>query len=319
MVARCTEVMLELKEVRSLVTLAELGSLKLTAERLHLSAAAIHKQLKALEAELGVCLYEKFGHGLQLAQAADILLPYLRNLLAHYDGALLALGEWKGMKRGLVRIGAGPTLSSYILPVLLKKYERAHPDIDLMVESGNTTVLLERFRQAKLDLALLVSPELHESSDLIVEAAWPFEMVLVSGRAPAHRCRLADLKSQRFILFHKGSRMEEPIDRYFAAHGFEPRVLMRFDNAEAIKAMIKSGLGISMLPMWIVDADLRGGKLSLIQQEEPRLVSQIALVRRKTGYLAQAVRAFILEAQRLRWARPRLSMQPAERGPKAPS
>jgi DNA-binding transcriptional LysR family regulator len=238
-------------------------------------------------------------------------------MLAHYDGALLALDEWKGMKHGLVRIGAGPTLSSYILPVLLKKYQRAHPDIDLLVESGHTPVLLDQFRQAKLDLALLVSPELHESSDIFVEAAWQFEMVLVSGRRPAHHCRLADLKSQRFVLFHKGSRMEEPIDRYFAAHGFEPRVLMRFDNAEAIKAMIHSGFGISMLPMWIVDADLRDGKLSLIQQEEPPLVSQIVLARRKSGYLTQAVRAFISEAKRLRWTRPRLSTQPPERGPKA--
>jgi DNA-binding transcriptional LysR family regulator len=76
-----------------LVTLAELGSLKLTAERLHLSAAAIHKQLKALEAELGLCLYEKFGHRLQLAQVTDILIPHLRSLLAHYEGALVALDE----------------------------------------------------------------------------------------------------------------------------------------------------------------------------------------------------------------------------------
>ncbi len=310
------EVLLELKEVRSLVALAELGSLKLTAERLNLSAAAIHKQLKALESELGVCLYEKFGHRLQLAQAAEILIPRFRNMLAHYDGALLALDEWKGMKRGVVRIGAGPTLSSYILPVLLKKYQRAHPDIDLLVESGHTPVLLDKFREAKLDLALLVSPELHESSDIVVETSWQFEMVLVSGRTLAHPCRLADLRNQRFILFHKGSRMEEPIDRYFAAHGFEPRVLMRFDNAEAIKAMIHSGLGISMLPMWIVDADLRDGRLQLIQQEEPPLVSQIVLARRRAGYLAQAVREFIAQAQHLRWTRPRLSMQPVERAPK---
>ena len=74
-----------------------------------LSPGAIHKQLKALEQELGVLLYERVGRRLQLTQATEVVLPYLKEMLAQCDLALAALGEWRGMKRGLVRIGAGPT------------------------------------------------------------------------------------------------------------------------------------------------------------------------------------------------------------------
>ncbi len=298
---------MELKQLRSLVALSELRSISSVAERLHLTPAAIHKQLKILEDELGVRLYESIGRQLRLTQPAEVVLPYLKVLLAQCDSAVAALEEWRGMKRGLVRIGAGPTISSYILPILLKKFRKVHPGVELFVESGNTPVLLEGLDKGSIDLALVVSCDLLEAEEISVEAYWDFELVLVSHlRHPPRRPRLADLKGSRFILFRKGSRMQEPIDRYFAAYGFDPKVIMRFDNAEAISAMIRAGLGMSMLPMWIVDKELKQGRLTLIRQEEPPLISKIALIRRRSSYAPRAVQGFIAEARQLQWKNPRL-------------
>jgi len=297
-VKRATLSLVELRELRSLVAVSELGSISLAAEQLHLSPPAIHKQLKILEAELGVPLYEKVGRYLQLTQAAEVLLPYLKDLLAQYDSALSALEEWKGMKRGLVRIGTGPT--SYVLPIILKKFRRANPGVELLVETGNTPVLLEDLSRGSLDLALVVSADLVESGGFSVEASWDFELVLVSHlRQPPRQPRLTDLSNLPFILFRKGSRMEEPIDRYFAAHGFEPNVVMRFDNADFIKSMVRTGLGISMLPLWVVNRDVKEGRLSMIRQAEPPLYSKIALIRRKSSYVPRSVQAFIATARNL--------------------
>ncbi len=302
---------MELKELRSLVALAELGSITRTAERLHVTPAAIHKQLKVVEQELGIRLYEKIGRRLQLTQATEVLLPYVKALLAQYDSALSALEEWKGMRRGLVRIGSGHTLSSFVLPVLLKKFRRAYPDVELFVETGNTPVLLSGLENGSLDLSLIVSADLVESPGVTVEANWDFELVLVSHQPHgARRCRLRDLSRLPFILFRKGSRMQDPIDRYFAAHDFHPRVIMRFDNAEAIRAMIRTGLGIGVLPVWIVDEDLKQRRLELIQQQEPPLLSRIALVSRKSSYVARAVRSFIEMAQQIDWKTPRMTIRP---------
>jgi DNA-binding transcriptional LysR family regulator len=299
---------MEFRELRSLVALAESNSITLTAEKLCLSPSAIHKQLKSLEEELGVQLYEMVGRQLRLTQATEMMLPYLKEMLAQYDSALAILKEWSGMRRGLVRIGAGPTLSSYILPEILKRFRRVHPSVELIVETGNTPVLLERLGSGSLDLALLVSSDLLEGPAFSIEASWDFEMVLVSHRRQSPvQCRITDLKSSPFILFRKESRLEEPIDRYFAAAGLQPRVIMRFDSAEAIKAMIRTGLGISMLPMWIVDEDLRASRLSLIRQQEPPLRSKIALVARKSGFVSKTVRAFIADARNVQWKTPRLT------------
>ena len=79
----------ELSELRTLVVLSELGKLSLAAEHLHLSPPAIHKQLKKLEEELGVPLYEKTGRRLQLTQPAEVLLSYLKDMLAQLHSAPL--------------------------------------------------------------------------------------------------------------------------------------------------------------------------------------------------------------------------------------
>src|SRR5579859_6793293 len=170
-----------LRELRSLATLAELGSITRTAEKLYLTPPAIHKQLRCLQTELGVQLYEKVGRRLQLTPAAEIVLPYLRELLANYDAAIDALNEWKGVKKGLVRIGTGPTMSSYILPSLLKEFRRKFPGIELFVETGNTLALLEGLSKGSLDLVLIVSSGLPEEPTFSVEIEWPFEIVFVSS------------------------------------------------------------------------------------------------------------------------------------------
>jgi len=294
----CYRASVELKELRSLVALSELGSISLAAGKLHLSPPAIHKQLKILESELGASLYEKVGRRLQLTQAAEVLLPYLRELLAQYDSALLALEEWKGMKRGLVRIGTGP--SAYILPAILKKFRKKNPSVEVLVETGNTPVLLEGLSRGSLDLALLVSVDLVERQEFHLETSWDFEMVMVCHqRQPPLRPHLADLKHHRFILFRKGSRMEEPIDRYFTAHGFEPNVIMRFDNSEFMRSMVRAGMGIAMLPLWVVDRDLKERRLSRIRPAEPPLYSKIALVRRKSRFVPAPVQAFVQTARHL--------------------
>lgn len=299
---------MELRELKSLVTLAELGSITATAERLHLTAPAIHKHLKLLEAELGVSLYEKTGRSLRLTQAAQIILPHLKNVLAEYEAALLAVREWKGLKRGLVRIGAGPTFSSYTLPALLKEFQRLYPGIELYVETGHTPFLLDGLGRGALDLVFIVATELIETPELTVEARWDFEIVLVGKqRFSARRAALAQLQKLPFILYKQGSVFENLIARYFAEHGFRPRIAMRSDNAEAIKAMVNAGLGVSMLPAWTVAREVRDKRLAVIRQQEPPLLARVALVTRQRSYTTQPVSAFVKVAQAWKWKNAGLS------------
>ncbi len=299
---------MEFRQLRSLATLAEVGTIAAAAERLNLSSPAVHKQLRALEAELGVPLYEKAGRALRLTKACEMLLLHAGDLLAQHDLAIRSVEEWKGLKKGTVRIGAGPTISSYLLPALLRRFRRKYPNIELYVETGNTQALIQGLASGSLDLGLLVAAPSQEESFLKVEAAWEVEFVLVSNlREAPRKCGLTELQRFPFILYRKGSRIENLIERYFAETNFQPTVIMTFDTAEAIKAMIRTGLGISMLPMWIVDAELKRRALSIIRQKEHPLLSHVELVSRRASHAPHAIQAFVELARGFRFQSPRLT------------
>jgi len=289
---------MELREVRSLVLLAESRSIRQTAERMHLTAAAVHKQLRNLSENLGVKLYEKIGSELHITPACEVLLPHFRDLLAAEEASWNAVEEWKGLRSGLVRIGTGRTISSEVLPCFLKRFRRKHSRISLYVETGTTQQMIERLVQGSLDLAVLMFPESAEQENLVIEAVWQAEIVLVSNvSVPSERCSLAQFERSPFILFQKGGRITNLIEDYFASLHFRPRVIMRFDDTEAIKAMVRSGLGMSMLPYWSVYGDLKRGTLKLMTQKERKLECKVALISRKRGENSSPAQAFISMAR----------------------
>lgn len=289
---------MELREARTLVLLAAEGSIARVAEVLHLTPAAVFKQLKNLEQGWGVKLYEKRGRALKLAPPAAVVLPYLREMVNQGEAARVALEEWKGLRRGILRIGAGPTLASYVLPGLLREFRVRHPRIDLHIQTGNSRWLIDNLRGGSFDAALLISTGGSEDPDIETVMEWPFEIALVSNLPGTPRqCRLRRLAGFPFVLYEKGSRIETLIDHYFQSYGFHPEVIMRFDSAEALKAMVAMGLGLSMLPLWSVRADLRSGFLHLVHQREQPLISKFALVCRRTAVASQTLQAFIRAAR----------------------
>jgi DNA-binding transcriptional LysR family regulator len=290
---------MEFRELKSLAVLAETGSLSRTARSVHLTPAAVHKQLKQLEDELQVPLYERRDGHLRLTAAAELLLPYLRDILGQYESAVSALEEWKGVRRGLLRIGAGPSLAIYLLPEMLRRYHDRFPKVDVDLQTGSSAQLLDGLQQGTLDLSLVVAPESMEDLSVEVEVEMRAEVVFVTSMAaPPKRCAMKQLGGMPFLLFRKGARIENLIDRYLSDHGLSPEVTMRFDSAEALKATLVLNTGVSMLPRYTVEEEIRQGKLRAIRQKEAPLFMKIHLLRRRAGYVPPAVRAFVETAAR---------------------
>jgi DNA-binding transcriptional LysR family regulator len=293
---------MELRELRSLLALAETGSILLAAQRCHLSPAAVHKHLKALEAELGVKMYAKSSGRLTLTQAGDMLLPHAREMLAQHEAALSSVSEWKAGKRGVVRVGAGPSFSSQILPGLIKKFRRMHRAVDVYVETGASAQLVDRLKNGALDAIFDAGSAALEDPELERAAAWRSDagFVAVKTAAPPY-CRLRQLEKQPFILFQKGTRMEPIVQSYFDALNFRPRVVMRSDSAEAIKAMIRAGLGMSVLFLWNIARERGEGPFCVVRTEAPLLHSVMTLIKVRTKFTPRPVEAFLELASRTEW------------------
>ncbi len=293
---------MELRHIKSLLALEECGSIREAAKNCSISPAAVHKHLKTLEGELGVRLYEKQGGRLVLTEAGRIALPFAKEMLLHHDSAFTAITEWKEGGRGAVRVGAGPSFSSYLLPPLIKRFRRRFPRVDVYVESGNSNHLISRLKAGALDLVFDLAAAALQDRNLEQVAQWEAQTGFISARpdVPPH-CRLRALESVPFILFGKGTLMESVVQNYFDSMNFCPTVVMRSDNSEAIKAVVRAGLGISVLFLWNIASDPRSSMLSIVRTDAPPLSLRMGLIRRKSSFTPRAVTEFIELAAGMNW------------------
>ena len=291
---------MEFREARSLVLLADLGSIKHVADAVHLSPPSVHKHLKTLEEELGVPLYERDGRSLKLTEAAETILPYLQQIVAEHDTALRVLDEWKGVKRGLVRIGAGQIVGTYLVPRVLERFLKRYPGVSAAIQTAPVKTLVERLTNGVIDVALLAVPELHEEAHLstdgydVVCDVVDLAMVLVSGTPRTGRCcSMSSLANVPFVLYERGLGIDNVMQRYFTEIGFHPRVVVRCDYTETIKAMVQKVPGMSLLPLWAVEREVQSGALWLVKTRERPLSLKIVLARRKRRYAPPAVSVLI--------------------------
>lgn len=291
---------MELREIRSLVSLADLGNIHRVAAAVHLSSPSVHKHLKTLEQELGVPLYERDGRALRLTEAAQLILPYLRQMLAEHDTAHRVLGEWKGVNRGLVRIGAGQIVGTYLVPRLLERLFVRHPHVHASIQAAPVKPLVERLGIGQIDLAFLAMPELNEEEDLvksdveIICDVIDLEMVFVSGiRGGPRRPTVGAIEKMPFVGYELGLGITKVANRYFSELGFQPSVVVRCDYTESIKTMIQKVPAVSLLPLWAVKKEVDEGTLWLLKPRGKALSLKIVLACRKQRYAPPAVRAFI--------------------------
>jgi DNA-binding transcriptional LysR family regulator len=293
---------MELREIQSFVLLAKTHSILGVARELGRTPGAVHKHLKTLEAELGVRLYEKHDGALRLTVAGEALISHFQDVLERRDAVIKAIADWKEQIGGLVRVGAGPNFSCYMLPRIISKFRHKYPKVEIFIETGNSKLLAESLENGSLDLIFEVAYPEAEQHEFVPLALWESHVGVVSagGELPSH-CPMSRLAKVPFILFQKGSRMQNLIDAHFQRIGFQPNVVMRSDSAEAIKAMVKSRLGVAVLFLYNANTEFRNGSLHIIHTDAPPLSARMVLLKRKSSYTPRAISAFVQVAQRTNW------------------
>jgi DNA-binding transcriptional LysR family regulator len=188
-------------------TVAEQLSFRRAGELLYLSQPAVTLQIKALEEDLGVSLFDRTGTQVALTPAGEILLRYVRridDLISNAEQEIAALG---GSAGGELRIGVSTTIAQYVLPRMLGEFHREHPQVHLSVHSGNTEEIVTALEQQKVALGLIEGPS--RRRDVHAEPFLDDELVLIvptshewaNGNA-IHPKQLADA---RLIMREQGS------------------------------------------------------------------------------------------------------------------
>jgi DNA-binding transcriptional LysR family regulator len=256
------------------------GGFTRAGEKLHLSQSTVSQHIKLLEDELGCPLFLRVGKRVQVTEAGKVLVQYAERIFRELKNAEMAVREISALKRGTVRLGVGPTTLIYRLPPVLGDYKRRFPDIELIVIAGNTEFLLQELRLQHIDLAIVMPTG--PQPGLTVKPLVREEMVIVVHREHAFARRRtiepAEISTLRFILYERGTAMQNLIDRFFVSLDVAPTITMEVENNEAIKSLVRAGLGSSILPLCAVANEPPDSELRILRVKGKPLMRQLRLV-----------------------------------------
>ena len=282
---------MDLRQLEIIRAIAETGSFTAAGEKLHVSQSAISRQILILEDELGEPVFHRIGRRIRITAAGESLLQLSHRVFRDLQDTVSAISDTREALRGSIGLVGGMTVCLYVFPRLLAEVRRIHPSLDMRVTVGSTQRSIEMLRTGAGDLGLLTLPI--EASDLVSVPLLQEELLLVTY--PSHPLAAqkqivpADLEKQPFVLFETGSITRRIVEEFFRRERISPPVIMETENVEIIKAMVRSGLGISIIPWQAAAADVSTRQLFCSRIAGVSLERQTGWLYPKMGRLPRAV------------------------------
>lgn len=246
------------RQLRAFAALARTGSFTLAAKELYLSQSAVSHSMKALETDVGCRLFDRVGKKVLLTQAGEALLHHTEKILQEMAAAragLEQLGKW-GV--GRLRIGASPTACQYILPAVLREFKESFPKCRIAIEPGDTLEEIESVRNNRIDLAITLEPRNEEQFEF--HPLFTDELTFLVGAMhpwarEGHVVR-GEIPKQSYVLFNKNSYTFRMVRDYFNQEDMVLNSVIELGSMEAIKELVKLGLGVGILAPWIAQKEV---------------------------------------------------------------
>jgi DNA-binding transcriptional LysR family regulator len=300
----------DLRQLEVIRAIAETGSFTAAGEKLHVSQSAISRQVLLLEDELGEPVFHRVGRRVRITPAGDALLQLSHRVFQDLQDTIAGISDRQESLKGTLRLVGGMTVCLYVFPALLAEIRRHHPQLELKISAGSGEKCVAQLRSGTADLALLTLPV--DSPDLVSVPVLVEELLLVGdARHPLSRRKKitpADLAGHPFVLFESGSNSRRVVDEFFVTEHIDPRIVMETENVEILKAMVRTGIGITIAPYLAVAADVAHRRLFCSRISGRSLIRETGWVYPKMSRLprtvAEVLNAFERVRPKLRLAHP---------------
>jgi DNA-binding transcriptional LysR family regulator len=286
---------MELDQVETFLAVATFGGFHSAAKELRISQPAVSARIKALEDSLGVSLFSRSRGGLIVSDAGRTFRPHAELLLRTASLARQAVHESQSASGTPLQIAAALSISVYFLPDILKRFQRAHPNVIISIRPGHSKEVLDMVLSEEAEIGLARSLQ-HPEVETISLRDDPLLLVAHPTRGPKHsrRARLQQVASWPLIFYERGSSDWTLTHSLFRTAGLVPNVALEVDSIETAKRMVERGLGLSFLPQMAVGREISRRKLTTVKvlDAEP-LRRSLDVVHPRHRPLRTEVRAFL--------------------------
>nr|WP_298414756.1 LysR family transcriptional regulator [uncultured Halomonas sp.] len=250
---------MDTQSLQAFLAVADNGSFSLAGEQLYLTQPAVSKRIATLEDQIGARLFDRIGRRVSLTEAGQILLPRAREILVMVNDSRQALANLAGDVRGSLTMATSHHIGLHRLPPILKAYTQAHPEVRMDLrfldsEQAYQGVLTGELEVAVVTLAPMPDPRLH------VVPIWIDRLRFVCGKdhplARQDRLSLSALSQHDAVLPGHLTFTRDIVLDTFAREGLNVSVGLSTNYLETLKMMVDIGLGWSVLPETLIDADV---------------------------------------------------------------
>ncbi len=292
------------RQLRLLEAVARHSSFTRASEELHLTQPAVSTQIKQLEEEIGMPLFEQMGKKIFLTEVGKEVYAFSRALAQQFRDIESVLDDMKGVKRGTLSLTVTST-GKYFAPYLLAAFLKRHPGTQVHLEVTNREEVVQQLQDNAPDMAIMGTPP--DNIELQSQAFMQNPLVIIAP--PDHplvgvsRVPLARLVEENFILRERGSGTRNAVERFFQQRGVKLNTSMEMSRNEAIKHAVMAGLGLGIVSLHTLEFELALGRVAILSVEGFPIMKEWYMVHRsgkRMSPIAQAFREFVLnEADRI--------------------
>jgi DNA-binding transcriptional LysR family regulator len=255
-----------LAQVEGFIEIARQGNMRRAAHALSISQPALSARLAGLEEELGTAFFRRSHSGMVLTPAGRAFLPYADRATDAIRSGTSLVRELAHGVIGELALAVAPAVSAYVLPEILVRFTKRHPDVRLLVRTGHSEEIVDLVARGEVELGIV-----RQLRDARVRSRPLFEDELLLVARPDHAFAIAgtvdvtEISHAQLILFDRTSSYYDVTNALFRVAGVVPRGVTEVDNIEAAKRMVERGLGVALLPGTAVADALSAGSLREIE------------------------------------------------------
>ena len=291
---------IELRQLEYFVAVSNELHFTKAAEKLNISQPSLSQQIRALEHEIGMPLFDRIGKKISLTEAGRILLSHSKKVFHEVEQAYAAIQDLNGLQQGKLTIGALLTTVNYLLPPAILNFNALYPNIELSVLGLRTGEIREKLLQNELDIGITFLPV--QDKEIISIPLYQNELTLVvptNHELTQHTTvTMGVLQKYPIILLPKNFFLTQLIRSHCQNFNFTPKPILEISTMESLIHMVSKGIGITVLPKPYIDF-LQSNSIQAIKIKNPTATIEIGIIYRKDKYMCAATRMFIEQLQKI--------------------